>query len=130
MGCLFFSRRDSCIPLFELLYLRDDWKTANKINVPALMNAIWKYYPEYAASHNLEEQFGANDLLGVILNTMGEDVELSGSVENVISMSPHAGTNFFQWQSQKIRTFIPFDIAFTTQDIYNMHSYRMNGGKV
>ena len=97
MGCLFFSRRDSCIPLFELLYLRDDWKTANKINVPALMNAIWKYYPEYAASHNLEEQFGANDLLGVILNTMGEDVELSGSVENVISMSPHAGTNFFQW---------------------------------
>lgn len=99
MGCLFFSQRNSCIPLFELLYLREGWQTSGKINVHARMNAIWSNFHEYAVAHNLGEQSGANDLLGLILNAAGgnEDVGWSGSSKTVISLSPQMGTTFFCW---------------------------------
>ncbi len=94
LGCLFFSKQGSCIPLFELLQLREDWKT---VNSAALMNAVWQDFPEYAAAYNLGEQSGAHDLLGRLMNALGAEVELSGSAEHVISMSPEAGTDFICW---------------------------------
>lgn len=94
LGCLFFSELDSCIPLFELLQVREHLEAVDKA---ALMNAIWKNFPEYAAAYNLEEQSGAHDVLGQLLNVLGEKVELRGSAENVIIICPEAGTNFVTW---------------------------------
>lgn len=94
LGCLFFSERDSCVPLFELLQLRGCLETVDKA---ALMNAVWQTFPEYAAAYNLGEQSGAHDILGQLLNVLGEKVELSGSAENVITIHPEAGTDFAAW---------------------------------
>ncbi len=94
LGCLFFTKRDSCIPLFELLQLREDWKA---VNSAALMNAVWQNFPEYAAAHNLEEQSGAHDYLGRLMNALGVEVELSGSADHIITISPEADTDFICW---------------------------------
>lgn len=97
LGCLFFSEHDSCIPLFELLQLRRAWENLGCINGPALMNAVWKDFPEYAATHNLREQSGANDFLGRMLKELGADVDLNGSAKYMIAMSPQTDTDFICW---------------------------------
>ena len=96
-GYLFFSEHDSSVPIFNLLQSRRKWSESGCIQEAALMNAIWKDFPEYAASHNLREETGANDFLGHLLNFLGEDVELKGSSEHNITISPGAGTKFFIW---------------------------------
>ncbi len=61
MGYMFFSEKDSCVPLFELLEPRAEWE--NCINKAALNNAILEYHPEYAMMHNSREIQGLNDHL-------------------------------------------------------------------
>jgi len=96
-GYIFFSKRDSCVPLFELLRVRKGWAGPNHINVAALMNAIWNDFPEYAMAHNLREQSGNHDLLGQLMNELGIEVELNGSPENMIAMAPPDSTDFICW---------------------------------
>lgn len=61
------------------------------------MNAIWPYHPDYATAHNLREQQGLNDMLGLILNDAGFECELSSSPKNMIVLSAEAGTEYVRW---------------------------------
>ena len=94
LGYLFFSEQDSCVPLFELMWLREGQNGLDLINKAALMNTVWQNFPEYAIAHNLEEQFGTHDYFGRLMNALGMEMELDGSAEYVITMSPEAGTEF------------------------------------
>lgn len=95
LGYLFFAQETCCIPIFELMRTRE-WEKI--IDRAALMNAIWKSFPEYATVHNMDEQSGRHDMLGMMLIGLGQqDVELHGSVERVISMTPGTGTEFFRF---------------------------------
>ncbi len=95
MGYMFFSEKDSCIPLFELLEPRAEWQ--NCINIPALMNAIFKYHPDYAVNHNAREMKGLNDYFGRLINSIYADYELQGSEDNLITICAQAGTKFLDF---------------------------------
>lgn len=93
-GYLYFQRA-ACIAIFELLRTRSTLVASGLIRKPQLMNAIWKYYPEYAIGYNAQEQAGLNDGFGLLLYALGiEDRELVGSIEQMISISPEVGTDF------------------------------------
>ena len=54
LGYLFFSKRNSVIPLYELSLLHSEMKESGVIDMDALLNAICESYPEYTAIHNEE----------------------------------------------------------------------------
>ena len=54
LGYLFFSKRNSVIPLYELSLLHSEMKESGVIDMAALLNAICESYPEYTAIHNEE----------------------------------------------------------------------------
>jgi len=96
LGYLFFPQKASCIPLFELMGTRD-WDRV--INKAALMNAIWWHFPEYAAAYNTNEQAGRHDMLGMIGASLGQtDIELQGSLEHIIALTPDIGIDFLHFQ--------------------------------
>ena len=97
LGYQFFTKKESCVVIFELLASRSEWLSSGLVDLPALMNAILKYWPEYAVSYNLHEQSGLNDGAGLLLRAMGIEVELSGSAERMIALTPGAGTDFLRW---------------------------------
>ena len=97
LGYKFFSKRISCIVIFELLQTRPKWLTNGNILLPELMNAILVSYPEYAMSFNAHEQAGLNDGVGMFLQSMGVDVELKKSEENMIKLNPDVGVDFLRW---------------------------------
>ena len=94
---LFFTEQDGCLALFELLHGYKALRENERLDTAALMNAIWQYHPEYAIEHNLREQRGLNDMLGLILNAAGAEVELSGSTKNMLAMSPKIGVEYIRW---------------------------------
>ena len=94
---LFFREEDGCIALFELLLWHQALAESPCLDKLALMNAIWTHHPDYALSHNLREQQGLNDALGMILNEAGIEVELSGSAKNMVALAPEAGTEYVRW---------------------------------
>lgn len=55
LGYLFFSKQNSVIPLYELSLLHSEIEENGVVNIAALLNAICKFYPEYAAIRNEEE---------------------------------------------------------------------------
>ena len=91
---LFFDNDTSCAALFELLNLRPEWLTNGLIRKPELMNAIWQYCPMYAAAYNAGEQVGLHDGLGSLLQMLVEAGESRALPENMISLTPTAGTDF------------------------------------
>lgn len=91
---LFFEGDIICAAIFELLKVRSEWIDTGLIRKPELMNAIWKYMPEYAAAYNAQEQAGLHDALAILLQTLGADSEPQGLPEYMISLSPDAGTDF------------------------------------
>jgi len=93
-GYLFFKETDSCVPLFELLFWGGEDLLFCEIDRAALMNAIYQFHPEYAAQHNMNEQAGRNDGVGLLLRSMGVDVELQNDPEHLISLTEQAGTEF------------------------------------
>ena len=97
LGYKFFSKTQSCVVIFELLQYHRDWLTDGRVDLPALMNAILEYWPEYAVSFNAHEQAGLNDGAGLLLRSIGIEVELSGSEEHMISLTPGAGIDFLRW---------------------------------
>lgn len=54
-GYLFFSKQSSAIPLYELSRFHPEINESGVVDMAALLNAICKSYPEYAAIHNEEE---------------------------------------------------------------------------
>ena len=97
-GYQFFSQKVSCVVIFELLQYHSEWLDTGRVYLPALMNAILKYWPEYAVTFNAHEQAGLNDGAGLFLRSMGIEVELSSSMERMITLTPGAGTEFLRWQ--------------------------------
>lgn len=92
-GFCFFPERASCIPVFELMQLHRHWE-ASSIHRRALENAIWRCYPEYAAAYNAREAVGGHSLTGLVLRSLGEEAETSALEEQMITLSPGAGTDF------------------------------------
>lgn len=84
---MFFVQPTDSLVLFELRQVYDELKTSKHINYPALMNAIWNNYPEYAAAHNSREQHGLNDISGIFFKSLGMDVEPEGKMENMITLT-------------------------------------------
>lgn len=93
---LFFREETMCLPLLELMQVHGEWDWS-MINRPALMNAAWEKFPEYAAAYNLQEQRGSHDFLGILMQMLGEEQELHGSPENMITLTPEAGTKFLNF---------------------------------
>ena len=91
-GYLFFREDTGCLALFELSQSHD--LPESIINRAALMNAVFQHYPEYMIHHNRNELSGYNDSAGMFYQMMGMDIELSGKEENLISLSPDAGTEY------------------------------------
>ena len=87
----------SCVVIFELLQYHPEWLANGQVDLPALMNAILEYWPEYAVTFNAHEQAGLNDGAGLFLRSMGIEVELSSSVERMITLTPGVGTDFLRW---------------------------------
>ena len=96
LGYLFFQEKEFCLVIFELVQVREEWIETGMVNRPALMNAIWQFHPDYAASHNISEQHGLNDGLGLLLKSLGHDIELTGSTDNMISIDLDAGVDFLR----------------------------------
>ena len=94
LGYLFFEESYFCLVIFELVYLREEWVKSGMVDLAALMNAIWRDQPGYAAAHNLSEQSGLHDALGVLLNILGTEVELSSSTDRMIAITPNAGCDY------------------------------------
>ena len=97
LGYKFFSKKVSCVVIFELLQYHSEWLTDGRVYLSALMNAILEYWPEYAVTFNAHEQAGLNDGAGLFLRSMGIEVELSSSVERMITLTPGAGTDYLRW---------------------------------
>ena len=77
LGYLFFSRRNSAIPLYELSLLHPEIEENGVIDMAALLNAICESYPEYTTAHNTEsEEYKRSDF---------------------IKETPGAGTEFIQF---------------------------------
>lgn len=93
MGCLFFSKECSCVPIFELMKTRREWEGV-LISKPALMNAIWEYLPKYALIQNKQEQTGKNELVSMLAKEFGLDINPKPSAEQLICIYPEAGTDF------------------------------------
>ena len=55
LGNLFFSKDNSYIPLFELSLVNPEIRANGVINMAALFNAIYMFYPEYTAVHNKQQ---------------------------------------------------------------------------
>lgn len=51
MGYRYFTKPDSCVVIFELLKTHPEWTGCGLIHRAQLMNAIWKYHPEYAMGY-------------------------------------------------------------------------------
>lgn len=94
LGYLFFEEPYFCLVIFELVYLREEWVKSGMVDLAALMNVIWRDQPGYAAAHNLSEQSGLHDALGVLLNILGTEVELSSSTDWMIAITPNAGYDY------------------------------------
>ena len=97
LGYLFFSKRASSLALFELWGQYEELRTGGLINYPALMNYIWAYFPEYAATYNMQNQLGMHDTFGLLMSALGTEVELQNNPNEVIAMSTAAGLDFLNF---------------------------------
>lgn len=97
LGGIFFRKPDACIPIFEIMRMLPKLRETGRIAVPALMNAIWKNHPDYVLYHNMREQSGANDMLGLLLRNLGLEITPNVSVDNMIFLFPDAGMEYIQF---------------------------------
>ena len=97
LAYLFFNEQNGCLALFELLHSYPKLRWCPKLDWRALMNAIWTYHPDYALAHNLREQQGLNDLLGLALNDAEIETELSGAAENMVVLSSDTEHHYLRW---------------------------------
>lgn len=93
MGYLFFTRESSCVPIYELMMTRRKWD-GTVIDVPALMNALWKYTPKYAVHLNGGKAQGLDDELARLLGKAGQEAVPQPDGKHMIGMFPDVGTDF------------------------------------
>ena len=79
-------KQDGSLALFELWGQYEELRTGGLINYPALMNYIWAYFPEYAATYNMQNQMGMHDTFGLLMNALGAEVELQNNPNEVLSL--------------------------------------------
>ena len=92
-GYLFFTKSRSCIAFFELWAEHPAWAESHVFNFPAIMNAIWEHYPNYATVYNLVEQKGLNNITGTLLD-VADEIDLSVRPEKMFALTPEIGTDF------------------------------------
>ncbi len=97
LGYRFYKKADACVPIFELLKTRMHWSRTGQIDVPTLMNAIWRDHPDYALNHNIKEQTGANDEISLLFRQLGIEVDPNISQENMITLFPDAGVEYLHF---------------------------------
>lgn len=97
MGYLFFPKDNCSIPVFELLQTRPGWN-GKLVDIPALMNVIWKRAPEYALINNVREQAGLNDFISGLFHGFGVEVEPHCSIDHMFSVFPDAGEDFLLFE--------------------------------
>ena len=92
----FFNETSACLALFELIVAHREIMKSPYIDMGALMNAIWTYYPEYAMCYNLEEQQGKHDVLSALLSLFGENVVPCISQDNMIALSTDRNCDYIR----------------------------------
>ena len=97
MGYVFFSLETSCLALFELGIGHREIRDSHMIDGRALMNAVWRRYPDYAVQHNMQEQSGQNNGLELLLRWMGVNLEMPTAERNLLRITEGAGTDFLKF---------------------------------
>ena len=97
LGYLFFSKWASSLALFELWGQYEELRAGGLINYPALMNYIWTYFPEYAATYNIQNQMGMHDTYGRLIFAVGAVRDWLIVRNKVIAMSKAAGLDFLNF---------------------------------
>ena len=92
LGWLFFPKELAAVPFYELLQSggHDNLKQFIQ-SPPAMVAAIWKYWPEYAIQVNLQEQagLGPGNALYHLLKTKGiDDPDLRQPPQDLIPFLP------------------------------------------
>lgn len=90
---LFFEKLSYCLPIWELLKARPKWESG-LVDRAALMNHIWKNFPQYAAAYNTQVQQGMQDTAGLLLNAGNIQVALNPNIKDGILLSPQVGCDF------------------------------------
>lgn len=93
----FYSEHSACLALFELCCEHEELASSPYISCPALMNAIWERFPEFAAARNIHEQKGDNDVGAHIMRLVGVDIEPEVNPENMVYLTPEAGTEYLRF---------------------------------
>ena len=88
----FYSQKACCLPIFEIQ--QDNTTLKTHVIYPKLMNALWKYYPEFAALWNIREQSGLNDLSRQFLQEIGVTNTSYTEVENTIFLTEGINSDF------------------------------------
>ena len=96
LGYLFFPCDAMCLAIFELLKEKPEIVTSGAVDAAALHNAVWTNYPEYAVEYNKAEQTGMHDVLGMLLNLVGVEIEPSGSVDGMMKITIDKGTDYLK----------------------------------
>ena len=91
-GYLFFSEETACLALLELSRSYD--LPVDVVDMAALKNAVFQRFPDYMIQYNQNEITGRNDNTGMFYQMLGVEAELSGKEENLITLSPDAGTEY------------------------------------
>lgn len=94
LGYLFFTQSSACLALFELRKRIMEADTHSLIDLPAMMNALWLRYPEYAISNNIREQLGLNDGFGLLLKSLGYNIEPVRNEEDLVCIFPDHGQEY------------------------------------
>lgn len=94
--CLCFPERAASVALFELRNYYQELRDSPYIDGAALMNAIYRDFPDYAVAFNVLEQSGVNDVTSLLINAAGGDEEPHGLVENMIAITKDAGFRFLR----------------------------------
>ena len=91
--CLFFPEVAICLAVFELGRMYRAMRECPQIDAAALMNAVYRNFPDYVLKFNLMEQSGGDRLLRWLL----PDAERTSLSADVIILTPEAGTDFFRF---------------------------------
>lgn len=96
-GSLYFTPETGSVALFELLRA-GELPVLERLNIPALHNALWQDHPQYVICHNRRELNGENDVAMRFLQSLGcEEAEYESDTRDFITMSPEAGTVYLKW---------------------------------
>ncbi len=92
-GCLFFPEETICLAVFELRRTYRAMRECPQINAAALMNAVYRNFPDYVLKFNLMEQSGGDRPIRWLL----PDTEGISLHEDMIILTPEAGTDFLRF---------------------------------